>query len=184
VPSTIQTVVVGSLNPVKVAAVRAVILRHWPQAEVWGVSVPSGVPDQPWGDDETIRGAGNRARAAQRETGASLAIGLEGGCVRLSDGSARTCAWAVAVDATGRESVGGSLSMPLPAAVTAELNAGAELGHAIDTVAGTVNVKHGQGAVGILTAGLVDRQGAYEVLVAYALSPWLAPDFWADHSGR
>ncbi len=168
----------------KIAAVRAIVQRHWPEADVQGISVPSGVPDQPWGDDETIRGAGNRARAALRETGASLAVGLEGGCVRSEDGSTRTCAWAVAVDATGRESVGGSLSMPLPAAVTAALNAGAELGHAIDAVAGTVNVKHGQGAVGILTAGLVDRQGAYEVLVAYALSPWLAPEFWADHSGR
>ena len=39
----------------------------------------------------------------------------------------------------------------------------------MDAVTGQHNVKHGVGAVGILTAGLVTRQGAYETLVAYAL---------------
>jgi non-canonical (house-cleaning) NTP pyrophosphatase len=38
--------------------------------------------------------------------------------------------------------------------------------------------KHGKGAVGILTAGLVDRQRAYEVLVSYALAPLLTPELW------
>jgi non-canonical (house-cleaning) NTP pyrophosphatase len=33
--------------------------------------------------------------------------------------------------------------------------------------------------VGVLTAGLIDRQGAYEVLLTYALSRFLAPALWA-----
>jgi inosine/xanthosine triphosphatase len=41
----------------------------------------------------------------------------------------------------------------------------------MDAVSGRENVKHGEGAVGILTAGLVTRQQAYEVIVAYALAP-------------
>jgi non-canonical (house-cleaning) NTP pyrophosphatase len=48
----------------------------------------------------------------------------------------------------------------------------------MDAVADTVGTKHGRGAVGILTAGLVDRQRAYEPMVAYALAPWLAPEFY------
>jgi hypothetical protein len=32
--------------------------------------------------------------------------------------------------------------------------------------------------VGILTAGLVDRQQAYETLVSYALAPFLTPGHW------
>jgi non-canonical (house-cleaning) NTP pyrophosphatase len=36
--------------------------------------------------------------------------------------------------------------------------------------------------VGILTAGLIDRQRAYEPLVTYALARWLAPEFY--DSGR
>jgi non-canonical (house-cleaning) NTP pyrophosphatase len=40
-------------------------------------------------------------------------------------------------------------------------------------------------AVGILTAGLVDRQRAYEVLVSYALAPFLTPELYrgANASG-
>lgn len=90
----------------------------------------------------------------------------------------RTCAWAVAIDPEGLEGVGGSLSMPLPESVAQLIRSGEELGHAMDTVAKTVGTKHGRGAVGILTAGLVDRQRAYEPMVAYAFAPWLAPEFY------
>jgi inosine/xanthosine triphosphatase len=174
----LRRVAVGSRNPVKIAAVRAVLARVAPDAEVEGIAVASGVPDQPWGDDETIRGARERARAALAATGAELAVGLEGGVVDMADGAVRTCAWAVAVDRAGREGVGGSLAMPLPAAVARLLRDGVELGHAMDRLTGEHDVKHGQGAVGLLTAGLVDRQRAYEVLVTYALAPWLAPQLW------
>ena len=57
-------VAVGSTNPVKVGAARRVVTRLAAVVEVTGVAVPSGVPDQPWGDEETIRGARTRARAA------------------------------------------------------------------------------------------------------------------------
>ena len=64
--------------------------------------------------------------------------------------------------------------MPLPAAVAERVRRGEELGHAMDAVAAAVGTKYGRGAVGILTAGLIDRQAAYEPLVTYALAPWLA----------
>jgi len=175
---TLRRVAVGSRNPVKIAAVRAVLARVAPDAVVDGIAVASGVPDQPWGDDETIRGARERARAALVAADAELAVGLEGGVVDMAGGAVHTCAWAVAVDREGREGVGGSLAMPLPGAVARLLREGLELGHAMDRLSGERNVKHGQGAVGLLTAGLVDRQRAYEVLVTYALSPWLAPALW------
>lgn len=175
-----QRVVVGSTNPVKIAAVRAVVLRVAPDALVEGVAVASGVPDQPLGDAETQAGARTRAHAVLASTDAELAIGLEGGVVELPDGSMRTCAWAVAVDRQRREGMGGSLAMPLPNRVAARIRAGEELGHAMDAEAATTGTKHGRGAVGILTAGLVDRQRAYEPMVAYALAPWLAEAFYSD----
>lgn len=172
-------VIVGSSNPVKIAAVRAVLARIAPGAHCDGVTVASGVPDQPWGDDETQRGAETRARAALAASDADLAIGLEGGVVELPGGGVRTCAWAVAVDRAGTVGIGGSLAVPLPDAVAALLRAGEELGHAMDRVSAQTGTKHGSGAVGILTAGLIDRQRAYEPLVTYALAPWLAPSFYA-----
>lgn len=174
----VRLVAVGSRNPVKIATVRAVLAAIAPHVVVTGVEVPSGVPAQPFGDDETIRGAANRAQAALQRLGADLGIGLEGGCVE-GPGGLRTCAWAVAIDRAGRSGTGGSLNMPLPPSVAALVRRGVELGAAIDELAGLENSKHGVGAVGVLTAGLIDRQRAYEPLVTYALAPFLAPEWWA-----
>lgn len=166
-------IAVGSTNPVKLGAARNVIRRLVPSAEVTPVAVASGVPDQPWGDDETIRGALARARAARDAAGAQLGIGIEGGVVAQPDGGVRTCAWAAVVSADGREGIGGSLSLQLPDEVAALVRGGVELGHAMDAITGQRDVKRGAGAVGILTAGLVTREQAYETLVAYALVPFL-----------
>lgn len=176
----VRRVAVGSTNPVKVAAARAVLARVAPAAEVVGVAVASGVPDQPWGDDETIRGASARARAAQLAAHADLGVGFEGGVVALAEGAVRSCAWAAVATADGQVHVGGSLAMPLPAVVAARLRTGEELGHAVDALVATTNVKHGRGAVGVLTAGLVDRQRAYEVILTYALAPLLMPTLYAS----
>ncbi len=182
---SVGRVVVGSTNPVKVAAVRAVLARCAASVVVHGVAVPSGVPDQPWGDEETRAGAAGRARAAmQADASADLAVGLEGGVVREADGTVRTCAWAAVVDRDGLLSVGGSLAMPLPPAVVVLLEAGVELGLAMDQVALTSGTKHGRGAVGLLTAGLISRQAAYEPLLTYALARWLGRSLWEVDSGE
>lgn len=177
-PFDIRRVTVGSSNPVKVAAVRAVAGRIWSEIAVQGVAVPSDVPDQPWGDEQTIAGARTRAERALAAGGSDLAIGIEGGVVLEADGSMRTCAWAVAISRDGRVGTGGSLAMPLPPRVAAAVRGGLELGRAMDDATGGRDTKRGPGAVGILTAGLIDRQRAYEVLVSYALAPWLAGTLW------
>ncbi|MGQ0712775.1 MAG: inosine/xanthosine triphosphatase [Gemmatimonadaceae bacterium] len=179
----IELVAVGSTNPVKIAAARAVIARVAPHARVEGLQVPSTVSDQPWGDDETIRGARARALAARDALGADLGIGLEGGVVDEQPGL-RTCAWAVVVGPEAQVGTGGSLAMPLPPAVAELVRGGLELGDAMDRVAGTHDVKRGPGAVGLLTAGLIDRQRAYETLIIYALAPFLVPEYWTDPVAR
>jgi inosine/xanthosine triphosphatase len=168
-----KRIAVGSKNPVKLAAARAVVTRLVSDVTVEAVEVASGVPDQPLGDEETIRGALARAGAAREKLDADFGIGLEGGVVDMPDGAMRTCAWAAVVSRSGRHGVGGSLAMQLPDSVARMIRGGMELGHAMDQLTGSTNTKHGAGAVGILTAGLVDRQAAYEVLVAYAMSGFL-----------
>lgn len=174
----VRTIAVGSGNPVKLAAARAVLAWAAPSATVEPCVVPSGVPDQPFGDAETIAGARARAERAREAMDADLGVGLEGGVVDGPDGM-RTCAWCVVVHRDGREGVGGSLAMPLPEGVAAMIRGGEELGHAMDAFAATRGTKHGKGAVGILTAGRIDRQGAYEVLVTYALAPFVTPALYA-----
>src|SRR4051812_31188846 len=174
----LRHVAVGSSNPVKVQAVREVLRFIAPEATIAGVAVESGVPDQPGGDAETIRGARARALAARDALSAELGVGIEGGVVENDDGSLRTCAWAVVVGAGGREGLGGSLAMPLPARVAVLVRSDMELGDAMEAVTGKVDIKRQAGAVGILTAGLVDRQEAYEVIVAYALAPFVSAEMW------
>jgi inosine/xanthosine triphosphatase len=184
VPSP-AAVAVGSTNPVKLAAARAVLARAFPDATVHGVAVPSGVPDQPWGDDETRRGAVARARGALAAlgVGAVLGIGFEGGVVAEGD-TVRTCAWAAVATPEGHVHLGGSLAMPLPPAIAARLRGGQELGLAVDDLLATTGTKHAGGAVGVLTRGLVDRQRAYEVLLTYALAPLLAAELWGTEADR
>lgn len=174
---TIRTVAVGSGNPVKLAAAAAVIRGYFAEAEVAPQVVSSGVPDQPFGDEETIAGARERARRAREAVDADLGVGLEGGVVDAPSGM-RTCAWCVVVHRDGREGVGGSLVMPLPDGVAQLIRAGEELGYAMDHFANERGTKHGKGAVGILTAGKIDRQAAYEVLVTYAMAPFVTPSLY------
>jgi inosine/xanthosine triphosphatase len=176
--SSTRSIAVGSTNPVKLGAVRAVLGAIATSATIESVAVASTVPDQPFGDEETIRGALARAIAARQALNTELGVGIEGGVVEQADGSMRTCAWAVIVDARGRSGVGGSLVMTLPGEVAAMIRGGTELGEAMDRLVGARGTKHGRGAVGILTAGIVDRQRAYEALVAYALGPFLVPELY------
>ncbi len=81
--SKIKWVRVGSVNEPKLAAVRSALGAYAPGATVEGVAVDSGVPEQPVGFDEIIRGARNRAAGAVSGPSCDLGIGIEDGLVPL-----------------------------------------------------------------------------------------------------
>ena len=56
-----------------------------------------------------------------------------------------------------------------PSAAALILRDGMELGDANDLVFGRVNSKHGEGAVGILTGGRIDRAAFYAPAVTMAM---------------
>ena len=165
-------IAVGSTNPVKVRAVRNVARKLYPNVEIIPVEVPSGVSEQPMGDDETRRGAVNRARAARRAARADWGVGLEGGAIETEFGM-MTNAWCAIVDRQGWVGIGGSANMLLPDRVAERVRAGIELGHAMDEFASVQDVKYKMGAIGILTQGLSDRRRAYEFIVKLALARFL-----------
>ncbi len=177
-PLTIHTVAVGSTNPVKIQATWHSIQRIWPNAEVTGVAVASGVRAQPLGDDEAIEGAVNRARAACQQTGSDLGIGLEGNTTETPHGLFVT-GWAAAVDRDGTVGIGGSGRFRLPPALVVGVRQGEELGDLIDAWAGQQNTKQQQGAVGIITNGLISRTAALETAVIFALTRFLNPHHYA-----
>jgi len=176
--------VVGSKNPVKIAASREVLRRiYGDDIHVAGLAVPSGVSVQPWGDEETLRGALNRAKAALQENGAALGVGLEGGLVEVQ-GRIFTCAWCAVARSDGATGVAGGANLLLPATVADAVRRGAELGPTMDAVTGLANTKQHLGAIGILTQGYLDRQSAYEHILTLALARLLSPAHYRDRAGE
>lgn len=166
---------VGSRNPVKLAAAEGAFAAVDRQATVEAVAVDSGVADQPVGDDETVRGAINRAERARE--GYDLGIGIEGGVAEGPDGW-YLIMWAAATDGD-EPSLGSGPRLRLPDRIADRVRAGEELGPVMDDVVGESGVKRDQGAVGVLTGGIIDREAALSAAVAGALGP-----FVTAHYGR
>ena len=165
------------MNPAKVAAVRRALATLGAGCAVAAIAVPSGVADQPFGDDQTRAGALERARNALRASGADIAFGLEGG-VALDGDRVWLLSWVAAVDPTGREGYASGLRMLLPPSLAAGLRGGAELGTLIDALFDVEDSKSASGAIGLLTAGAVSRTDAFADLVAMSLAPWIHPDHY------
>lgn len=173
-------IAIGSTNPVKVRAARAVLEPLYPGADFRALDVPSGVSAQPWSDAETRAGAINRARAACAAAQAHFGVGLEGGVTEIEAGL-MLCNWAAFYAAAdGRLGIGSGGGLLLPKAIAAYLAQGIELGPATDLLSGGHDTRSGEGAVGVLTAGLVDRQSAFEYTIKLALAPFRTAPYY-DH---
>ena len=170
-------VAIGSTNPTKVAAVESIVKQMWPDAEIVALAVSSGVSEMPMSDNETITGARNRARAARTAAHADLGIGLEGG-VHSDPLGLLLQGWVVVTDGNGREGVACAGRLLLPPLIADRVLAGEELGPVMDDLLGESNVKAKGGAIGALTAGLIPREQSFAVGVGYALSPFVAPEFY------
>jgi inosine/xanthosine triphosphatase len=172
-------IAVGSKNNVKVKAVLTGFGDLFGAIEAVGVEAESGVPAQPLGDEMTRLGAFNRAnRALALIPDATFGVGLEGGVNDMPDGAMYCHAWCAIVDrkrAVGWASTG---RCELPSPVAALIRTGLELGVADDQVFGRTNSKQGEGAVGLLTRGRIDRTVFYAPAVTMALARFLNPDLY------
>ena len=168
-------VVIASHNPAKIRAVKDAFSGQFPGKTIdfLAVGVESAVSDQPLSDEETRRGARNRAHNAQKlHPQAHFWIGLEGG-VDTFAGQLMTFAWMAILGSDGNTSMARTVTLPLPPAIKELMGKGLELGDANDRVFATVNSKHQGGAFGLLTAGLYTREGVYTEALVTALVPFI-----------
>lgn len=172
-------VVVGSKNPVKIRAVENIVKKIWPEAEIISVDTESGVSVQPRSDEECILGATNRAKAALKQEAADFGVGIEGGTSSTKYGMFLT-GWTVVISKDGRIGLGSGSRLMLPKAIEDRINQGGELGPEMDKLAGTNNIKHKEGAVGLLTKGLVDREMGHAISVVNAFAIFLSPEFYKN----
>lgn len=176
-------VYVASKNRVKIGAVddalRQLRTVH-PAVPVTGIAVPSGVPEQPIGNEQTLLGARTRVHNLRKKVDHGLCVAIEGGIGPAVCGRGLECfAWAVVLDShSGRVGHARSASFPLPDKVAHLIYQGVELGDADDQVFLRKKSGHGSGTVGHLTHGIISRRAYYEHTVTMALIPFIWPDLY------
>ncbi|MCC7432852.1 inosine/xanthosine triphosphatase [Candidatus Peregrinibacteria bacterium] len=175
-----KKLVIASKNPVKLSAVKNGFQKIFPNDsfDLIGISVESGVPDQPMGDEETYQGALNRVNAATKlHPEADYCIGLEGG-LEEHQGQMMASAWICIKSKTGKLGRGRTGSFILPEKITELVKAGKELGHAADSLFKTTNIKQSSGTIGLLTNDIIDRSIYYTEAVVLALIPFINPELY------
>jgi inosine/xanthosine triphosphatase len=172
-------IIVASKNPVKIDAVRDALAAFLNELfEITGVSVPSGVSDQPMSDAETLTGAVNRVNAAlQHYPSGDYYVGLEGGVEQTASGL-MAFAWMV-ISNGQRVGKARTASFFLPPRVAELVHGGMELGHADDVVFARSNSKQQNGAIGLLTADEITRKSLYLPAVQMAFIPFLNPELYS-----
>jgi len=165
-------VAIGSNNPAKYKAV----LEAFHQLDIactWSShEVDSGVRAQPISDEETVRGAIQRARSTLKESGADIAIGLEGGVVLDEASNVMVCNWGALVDSTGREFIAGGARIPLPDYFRDSLEQGVELGDLMEQYCNREGIRKHEGALGIFTNGAVSRVEMFKHVSLILIGQW------------
>ncbi|WP_460123895.1 inosine/xanthosine triphosphatase [Stetteria hydrogenophila] len=169
----------GSGNPVKRMAVEKAFSYYF-DASVVAVPVHTGVPPQPVGLGEVVRGAALRAvRALEKVDSAHFGVGVEAGLIEFI-GSTGFIEVQIAVVAgrDGRASIGLSPGFELPPWIVAEMLKGAELSSVAGIERGRRDIGEHVGYIGVKTWGRVTRHDLTEQAVIMALTPWLDDPSW------
>jgi inosine/xanthosine triphosphatase len=174
-----KKIIVASKNPVKINSVKKGFEKTFPKEEFvfQGVSVPSGVSDQPMSEKETLQGAINRSNNAKENfPDADFWVGIEGGLQEMN-GEMECNAWIV-ISSKDLQGKSKTATFFLPKKIVELIHQGKELGEADDIVFGHSNSKQKMGSVGILTKGVIDREKYYVEAVVLALIPFLNKDIY------
>lgn len=174
-------VAIGSKNPVKIEAVKEAFGKVWPDQdfEFIGIEVPSGVPDQPMSDEESIKGATTRANNDLDRLNADFGIGLEGGLQKIGE-RWFDCGWIVVINNEGGVGVGSSLRLEAPVKMMELINQGMELGKVNDILFKKENSKHSQGHFGLMTNNAVTRKEGYRDGIIAALAAFIYPELFEE----
>lgn len=175
-----KKIIVASKNPVKISATKSAFERMFPNEKftVDGVSVDSGVPDQPFSEEQTLEGAMNRANNAKKANpDADFYVGMEGGLIKYKD-ELRSIAWMYIISKDGKTGKGRTGTLIISKRVSDLVLGGMELGEADEIVFKTKNIKTKSGGLGILTQGNITRKDHYEYATILALIPFVNPELY------
>ena len=175
-----ERVIVASNNPVKLEACKLGFEAVFPGQSfaLKGVSVDSGVRDQPMSDEETFKGASQRVQNAREQfPEADYWVGLEGG-LETNGNEMEAFAWIV-IESANQKGKSRTATFSLPTKVVNLIRQGMELGEADDVVFGKSNSKQKNGAVGLLTGNVLTRATYYREAVILSLIPFKNRDLYS-----
>lgn len=154
-------IIVASTNPQKIQAVSDLVPKYdfLVGSSIEGISVPSGVSDQPKSIEETVQGAINRAKFAFKD--ADYSFGIESGLMNIpqtKSGIMDVCVCAI-FDGQNIHLGLSSAFEPPQKIVDLMHNKGMNMSDACLEAGLTTNPKLGasEGLIGILTHGRMDR---------------------------
>ncbi len=169
-------VLVGSINPVKIIAVKEALTFYFHNVETIGIDVDSKVSVQPIGD-ETFIGAKNRAFKLfeinkVQKLNANYFVGIEGGIIKQFDKWFAFGCMCI-IDEFKNCGFGLSPHFELPKPVIEKLLNGEELGDVMDEIQNEENTKQKHGAIGFFTNGIMNRKELYIEGLKVAIIPFL-----------
>lgn len=172
-------VLVGSINPVKIKAVKNVFKKIFKKVEVKGRKSASGVNPQPISFEEAYKGALNRAKNLSKKGEVfDYLVGIEGGIQKYSFGWV-TGGAIVIINQKNEIGVGFSPQLLLGSRIIKRIKKGNELGQVLENISGIKDIKQKQGAFGYFTDNLLTREKAYEAGVIFALARFLKKEMYA-----
>lgn len=164
-------VAVGSMNPVKIDAVREVLEGFYEDIEVFGTNAESGVREQPMGMEETIKGAISRAEQALME--GDLGVGIEAGLIEVP----YTISGYFDVQFCGvtdgkRITLGSGSGFEYPKDVISEVKSGKDIGEIVSRISGIAEIGNKMGAIGFFSGGRLTRKELTKQAVLMAMVPF------------
>lgn len=172
-------IIIASRNPIKINATKLAFEQMFPNKvfQFEGVSISSDISDQPMSNNETLKGAINRSNNAKLEyMDADYWIGIEGG-VEKKGNEMQVFAW-IFIQSKEMEGKARTATFDLPKKIIELIDSGMELGDADDIIFNRKNSKQKNGAVGILTKDLIDREKYYTHAIIMALIPFNNMDLY------
>jgi len=176
---------VASKNPVKINAITIAASETYPDVEVLGIAVSSGVSAQPMTDEETLRGSINRAQALKKLALAKklcsvkeevIFVGAEGGVYHPSFAQKKqelwSTVWISVLDQEDKIYSASGARFRLPQKLTNGILTGKELGAVMGALFNDPKLKQKSGAIGILTQGFIDRTEEYVAIAKLAIGLW------------
>ncbi len=164
-------VMVGSRNPVKLNATRNILEKIYGEIDISSKDVDSGVPDQPFGLDQTIEGAINRAKVSYTNE-YDLSVGIESGLMQTPNTLTGyiDLQWCAIFDGENI-TLGVSSGFEYPPEVIKEVLSGVEVGNVMDRITGVSNLGTKKGAVSHLSRDMLNRTENTEQCVLTAMIP-------------